>query len=410
MAHAWSITDGTTTVSLSTTNFIMRQHVPQPPTWRNGGYSNVTEVLDVAVTAASAALAQAALNSVETLIHAAIRRQQTGAGARVYLQLTLDGGSAYRSEVLSGRIDLDDMALRGLGQALVECTIYLERVHFWEGAEATLASAESITNDGSNVVTLSTVAGVIPAPAIIGIANDTGTTLAWRDFFIGNDAYSGFTGTQHQVSGAGSVTWGGGGAALTTVQEAVAIADAVIAKCAGRRFRLLGAFASSPNEIWMQAKLAVNIGGIRNYLDVADPVWANNAELIDFGSLRIPPGGNIATTDVECTIHAYDADAGGYNSTRWQLTPAEPGEYMHLAQEGYTIADGDAVWFDGVADEAYLLSGSDRWPIAVRRAGGLMVFPGRTNNVMVLISDTSGYTAARALTVTVKYRPRRLTI
>ena len=151
MAHALSITDGTTTISLSTTNWLLVHYVPNVPSYRNGQYDPVTDSIELTADVANGAAFQTATNAVQKLLEAARRRHETASGARVYLTMQLDSdASSWRSEILYGAMVSSADTLRSW-QGIQPQTLMITRQPYWEGAEVELVSGESLTNnDGNN--------------------------------------------------------------------------------------------------------------------------------------------------------------------------------------------------------------------------------------------------------------------
>ena len=96
MAHSLSLTDGTTTVSLTGSGVFLTQYSPQPPSVRTGSargfdgddvtdpmYENVTETIELLPYAANTSALQAVVNGIERLIDYAKQRQKYRTGPRV---------------------------------------------------------------------------------------------------------------------------------------------------------------------------------------------------------------------------------------------------------------------------------------------------------------------------------------
>ena len=155
-----SFSDGVTTISFGyeTTGHLLRQWTPEVPSLETTGsessledggetyaasYRNPTETISVGWTG-TLTQQRAALNSLNRLFQQARHRQRTGLGSRVYLlwEVTDDPGGygaegVYRSEVLSGRVLVDDSLRAGLqvvGEQLLS-EIVVTRRFFWEGEE-----------------------------------------------------------------------------------------------------------------------------------------------------------------------------------------------------------------------------------------------------------------------------------
>lgn len=129
MAHAMSVTDGTTTFSLSTTNAYLQRYVPVEPTKED---ATVTETIDVTFYGASTSAMQTAMQTLGRLFDTMRRRRALGVGPRVYLQWQPDGdATTWRSELFDARIEYQDDTLTAWGQAKSPASISIERVPFW---------------------------------------------------------------------------------------------------------------------------------------------------------------------------------------------------------------------------------------------------------------------------------------
>ena len=100
MPHLLNITDGTTTLPLSTSPAMLQYYVPQTPKLGDDGrFQPVSEPVELLLYGANVAAVDAALNSLEAMALAARRRRVSGAGPCVYLQYQPIGGTLGRSEV-----------------------------------------------------------------------------------------------------------------------------------------------------------------------------------------------------------------------------------------------------------------------------------------------------------------------
>ncbi len=133
MAHALSITDGTTTFSLSTTNSYLTLYVP---TEAQPGEQSVTETVELMFYAASASAMQTAIQGLQRLLDGIRRRQQWGVGPVVYFQFQPDGdATTWRSEMLDARLEYKDDTLSVFPQAKMPASLLLQREPYWEGRE-----------------------------------------------------------------------------------------------------------------------------------------------------------------------------------------------------------------------------------------------------------------------------------
>lgn len=428
MAHVLSFTDGTTTITCTNANgYQVGTYTPAAPSSSvslvepigadggeiaNADLRNVTDSpATLYVIGSSKTDLQAKINALETLMDTARRRQLLKAGPVVYVQLKVDGESyTWRSEILDARLEIVDGSLNGpWASSTVEARLYMTRRYFWERTtEATALASTGITNDSSNVATLSTITGVIPAPAKIDIENDSGGSLAWRYFHIANDAFNGFTSGQHHLSG-GTYSWTGS-SAHTTVGVESAISSTILDKCAGQYFHVIGGFSSIATGCYVKLGLYVKVSSVYQLVAEGNEIYNQyGAELIDFGVWQLPPRGSEATDGMIFMFTVYAESTGSATMDFLQLTPAH--DYLKIRQRDFSLGDGGSVVFDDATGQGYMDAGATQYANIIKEGGQLRVWPGRTNKIMVLFDESgSAYNDTRATNLVVTYRPRRLTV
>ena len=98
MANTLSLTDGTNTISLSSSGCMLTRYVPTGPDLdASGNYRPVTETAEFFILESSAANVQAKVASIERLLQDAVRAQ-SGLCAPVYLLFQTGGdAAAWRS-------------------------------------------------------------------------------------------------------------------------------------------------------------------------------------------------------------------------------------------------------------------------------------------------------------------------
>lgn len=411
MAHALSITDGTTTISLSTTNWFLRHYVPNAPTYRNGVYDPVTDSIDLLTDCASAALAQAAINAVEKLLEAARQQQETKRGPKVYLQLQLDSDAAtWRSRMRFGTITLGNDSLRAW-QGKIPCTLVVEREPFWDGALTQLVNAAGLANSISNntYYTATAVAGVMPTPAHIELKNASGSAQTMRAVWFGinsDNAPATWSGTLS----AKSYSFTAPRSASSYVAQ-WSLTNAEIAAMKGDYFRFVAAFTGGAT--WYVHYQMKNIYAStrtlsRTALRYANPNVDTTAAL-DFGTMAVPAGRysvNMSDVDLDLGVETETVD-GSDDVAMVQIYPADN---VRRYDVDYQIANNGALVDDNIEEDAYISSGSVTFPDV--HAGGppLMLYPGRAHRFLWLATNTAGYTASLTANLSVWYRPRRVTL
>lgn len=463
MAHVLNLTDGTDTIALnSLTSSMVLSYTPGTPeltaqevtdALRNGGefgvvtLRNVTETAELLLIAASKPAVQVTINAIEAMLQSAMRRQRSKSGPRVYIQLQVDGeAGTWRSEILSGRLELDESALRLWPNIKAAAMLHITRRYFWESTTLTelqLASQASSSpatggktihnrkdaTQGNYVQILDTqVAGAIPAPIKLQLKNNTGAAQDYRNIYIANNAFSDPANFAHIIEGenrragwgtavTGQSSCSNGGYVTATFTGASSfkwdLSSTLLAKTAGQSFRLLGRFFvySLSTPIYVRAKLQDETGLIDLQLgdEIKLPVGISPYELIDLGELSLPPGGYSTNWALQTLTLAMRASASVTVSLDYiQLTPLD--SYRHLIQRGMQIANNDAVVDDGPEGMTYSLEAGAQHPIYSPRGEPVYVFPGVTQRLYVLHDEGFTSPIGNSFSVQAWYRPRRLTI
>ena len=116
MAHALSITDGATTINLNLAggNMIEAYDMASKPDSGSDKLNpEFTETIDIWVVASSGPNLQAAINAIQLMMVAAQRRTESQVGARIFLQLQVDGdANTFRAEIKEGDLKPDKDAMR----------------------------------------------------------------------------------------------------------------------------------------------------------------------------------------------------------------------------------------------------------------------------------------------------------
>lgn len=438
MAHSLSVTDGTTTVSLTSTNFMLSSYLPVTPDNAGSGLVEpVTEPIEVVVYGANTAAARAALNSVERLFVAAERRQQTGTGPRVYLQFQPDGdGTAYRSELIAGAAQLAPGALTVFGQAQLRARLLVTRVPYWEGARTQIpltnpngtnnTSGLSVNNKNINYVGISSgnVTGVLPAPLELQFVNTTGAGRNYLNFYASVNNFA--TGLAHHIEGetatdtAGTVTGNANCSnsqylsfsVVTTTYASITLSTALLQAAAGRYHRVMARLQTLSTSGTVYCTPSV-----WDYYNLV-PLWVGNevalssaTYMLDLGVLPLPPGGYNANYS-QLTMRLTFRNTSGTATVGLdyiQLVPSSPLCFRHVIQRGMIVANNSVVVDDGIEGLAYMTESGVNHPIYAPVGAPAHVWPNVDQRVYIL-HDGLGQTANWTLNVRAYYRPRRVTL
>jgi len=442
MPHAYSITDGTTTISLTGSGSWLENYglkTPQPDD------ATVTDTVDIIVNAASGALVQTQTRAIEALLTTANRRKKSGTGPRVFVQAQLISDVAvWRSEIVNGYLELADDALAAWANNQVRATLYLERVPWWEGPETELqlsANGQAAATGGRTVINngaanwlqiaSAQVEGVAPAPVRVQLANASGAAVTWNRIHLATNAFcdpatfaytlqaesrvaGGTTAANANASGGNELRLTGyvSGQTVDWTLSAALLQDA-----AGRWVRLLLALmlrsATDAQAETVQAQIVDSSGAFVLWSgpEVALPGPAAYRPFIDLGALPLPPGGydtSWGALRLRLTFRLASGTATTYLDYI-QLTPTD--SYRVLDMRPASIANGALIVDNGYDDVAYVETGGARAPYVVPRGEPLLVWPGQLQRIYVLADQISSYpNITDTFTVRIWYRPRRLSI
>lgn len=466
MAHLVSLTDGTTTISLADGSAcFVERYTPQAPEVEAAGrsqvevwgaevappvYQNVTESLDLFLRATTTALLQALVRSIEGMLEAAHRRQRLRIGARVFLQVQLDGeASAWRSEVLVGRLRLDEDGLGWWPNKAVRAQLIVQRRPWFEGAEVELAlstSSQTAATGGRAVVNhddadtgddnwvqiaSDQVGGSLPAPVRVELTNASGASRSFSTFYLAllADGVAGQTVTLEMEAQNATVTSdsgcsGGAYAAFAyTATEAgtvvfprvYTVTAGLVAAMAGRYVRLLGRFVGLSAPMWA----SVYLQDASNHTlwwgpEVLVQATATDLRLKDLGAIPLPPVDLGASAGaVKIVVQFRQALADDETATcNFDFMQVMPTECLRVLRAYETpVANGGVVVLDEIEDTGYFVLGGVRVAGLAREGTRLLLKPGQTQRVAMLCDEGgNAMNIGRAFAVRMWYRPRRLTV
>jgi len=444
-----AITDGTTTVVLSGTAPVRGcTYFPGTPQRTLGELQPVTETAEVNLSGTAAAI-RASVNAVELLILAAVQRQATGAGSRVYaMYKPVDGdATTWRSEITDGRVIWStNPGLRRLGDSnpFVQVAVIWARVPYWEGAEVELplsangqaaaTGGRTIYNDPANgnwvQVAADQVTGNLPAPIILQMTNTSGSSRNFRRVMVSANAYSDPANLVHYLQGEARLSGGtvtadatcSGGNRLafttdistpTTFQWTLPQAD--MQRTRGRRFRIL-ARIDYAGALYVQPQVRNSAGVILWEGDELAFDSIGGESWRDFGVLPLPPGSS--ETAAAAMRLGLSLRGGGLGSLDvLQLSSLDSYRHWELPPTGLAIANNAAIVHDGIAGAAYSLASSVRTPLPTAFGGPILLQPAMLQRLSIVHQIYTGAgggagEAPIAATMSVRawHRPRRVTV
>lgn len=451
MAHVFTLTNGTTTITLSQANgYIVTEY--EDATVEDSSTSTsdigldddpqITETFDVLVRGTSGPNMQTLINAAEALLVAAKRRNSPTSplyrtGPRVYLTKQVDSeASAWRAEIIDARFKPDKSLDNWYSNTSPYHLMVTHRV--WEGPEkelqlstsnaAAATGGQTIYNhddagtghDNWVQIDAAQVGGVLPAPVKLVMTHSSGSSVGFSNFWIACNAFSDPTGLIHIVEGEartagfGTITVdansSGGNYNLrsftTTGEIDWPLTAAQMQRTQGRSFRLLMRGVSwTGTNVYVKPVLRANDGLMQLYEGDEILLGSTGTQIIDLGSIPLPNGGyQVAWADLTLVLQIRCTGAGTLGVDFIQLTPLDALQWVK--QRGFTIANGDVLTFDNIEGIMYT-SGQ---PIFAPMAGVLKVFPGVTQRLIFLNDEGTSSNIARTFSVRAYIRERRLTV
>ena len=420
---------------------------------------NVTEACDILIRTPSAhpgdmSYAQTDQHYIEQYFMLAEEHQKSAYGYPVFVEFQPDGTTnVYRSEILSGKIELDAAALsRWTTGKVLRATLVWTRRFYWEGPETSIymTAQDSTTpevtktiynhRDGGtghgNYLRLDGTAspGVIPSPLRIDYGNSLNSVARSYQFLVGQsqlaDVFgSTFEGESASYGGTGNTsgaTYSGGyfrAFTIPTTDALVAawtLATADLALLRGRSYRFFARMeATIPANIYL--KLSVKFPSsdrditVTEGTEVAIVGGASGPTLQDLGTLQLPPWlpSDTSFQPLDLCLNAYSLSGSTetLNLDCIMMLPVD--RFRVLKPLGYGMKYQTVLVDDGINNKIY----TDKWTAAgltghyVGYGPRPMIWPGQYNLLYILVTnDSGGSEIARTHQISAKYRPRRLTI
>lgn len=417
------ITDGTTTLTLSGSGtYLGATYFPAS----QSGVERIGESVPCILEGTDSAI-RTAVQDIQQLLRAAANRSKT-LTARYFVEFRpVDSGDIFRAELFGGDANYSQApAERSLYNATstVRVNVTWERAPKWEGPEEEMYLSSSSQSERTGGVSLSIndnaatpnwcgiaaarVKGTQPAPIRLRITNSSGSSLAWRNFYIGVNAYS-TPGSADlwllgsEATGGATASWPAG-TGHSALQWLIPLNATLLGQTQGRTFRVIGAFTSISATSAMRASVGPYVGGVFDFGRIGME-RQNVGGVIDLGEFALPPGGyNVANAAVALAITARSPSLSGGGTLDFvMLMPTD--SYRRLRQNAYSIPNGDSIEDDGIEGGTYWLSGSSRYPTLRASGAPLMVFPERDQRIYILADENAAWNAGRAITVRAWYRP-----
>lgn len=434
-----TLSDGSTTVTLSSGNLVLEEYDFQSGKWdpATGIIEAVTETMTVVLTGTTTQNS-ALIASVERLFRqAADTLLGISAEARVYLNITMpNDASAWRSRLYGGQVVIENEGIDSWSRK-PRIQLSWEREGCWSGARTQLPLTNSHgtnnttglavynCNDASydNYVDIAagSVVGSIPAPVEIRMQNTTGGNQLYTQFVWAADwtsptisfALEGEAGefSVPTVNALATASGGNVGYWSLTANTPRLISWPLLASwmSAGRGgvAHVLGLLSSSP-----PSDLRVRLS-IRDYYNIVE-LWKGGwlswgPQRVGYlGTVRVPPVGfSTGWSELNLMVELVSPTTSGISIDHLQLMPV--GSFRFFEQRGMIVLDDDWVVDDGIEGITYLIEGGTYHPIYNVRTQPLLIAPNKAQRLRFMVG-ASAVTGRQQTTVQMYYRPRRLSL
>lgn len=451
MAHTLSITDGTTTITLTSGNQYLSHYVPE--TAVNG--EDLRETLTVGFTGATINDAISTIRSLSALFEQARRWGQYKTGARVFVNFDPGAtGTAYRSLLRGGNIDLNEKTLKEhWGARNLELKIDWIRQGFWEGPETAISMTSFATalnttvtvnnksdTDMGNYVTIASTditLGDLPAPMKLTITNAQPTSDSYGSIYeayVFHNVDSNPTTFNHWIEAESSSdvvapttdiyssnyayctkSWS------TDVDELMlrwTVANTQVDAMAGGRFAVF-AIISSAGTTDASAKyfsVKINAPQYSGYLYSGGKTqWGVSTTYpwyID--TIRVPPSLQATTTfsSLFLELWAYSPTTNihtfGLDALFVAPISADNGwmKIAHVSGNGFGAAYNEKIVVNEYDDLLYHEVSNQKIAAFGMYGGPIMLVPNKTQRLYFLCSVPTAYVRFQSMSINISYRPR----
>jgi hypothetical protein len=435
MAHALSITDGTTTFSLSTTNSYLQRYVPVEP---QPGETSVSESVELTFYAASASAMQTAIQTLQRLLGGIRRRQEWGVGPVVYLNFQPDGdATTWRSEMTDARLEYGDDTLSVYPQAKMPATLVLQREPFWEGALTQIPLTNGSASNNTSGLTIynhddggtnhdcyvhiaaGDVGGSLPAPVKLTLTNTTGGTQTYKQIMLACNAFCDPTNFAHVIEGESKASGGSTGSNADSSNSGYAtitvnttgshqwdLPASFLQDTQGYDFHLLARFRSVNGTVYLRPAIYEASGTYALWQGDESQAGVLTDGLMDLGVVPLPPGGYATAYAAQrLSIAMRSASSVVVETDFLAFFPANTFRKLRLLS---STANNAIITDDQTEGRAYTTVSSADTPNVAVSGMPLMVWPNTLQRIYALwsLADLSA-PIAQTMTVKAWYRPRR---
>jgi hypothetical protein len=476
MAHDLRLLYGSGSINLDDgVNYEVTSYVPNSPNLSTVDYTgesvadggerplttrrNVTETVGLLISGSSENDLVTAVENLERWISWGERYQGYGTGCPLYIKFRPgSAGSTWRSEVLSGKLELDKAALSYPWRARkIKAWLSWSRRFFWEtedlraveitvpvggptpGWEMDITNHLDASQDYYNKIPIaaSAVDGAIPTPVALTLTSGIAAGSYLRNIYIGHYVGTGassvvyFTNDEYVSGGASQASTECAfddykNYTLSTVTSTelfyLTFDSADLGTYAGRYFQAFAWLAFGANagqDLWVKMQIRLN----------ADtPIWTSQEvklntvrNLQNLGTIQLPPYvsklyaklGISGYCDLQLAFFFRKSAVGSWTIGLDYLQFLPTDSFRHLTQTAYVpTAENDMVVDYGEPGEAYYFSNSLGNILSFATEGGpIMLWPQKEQCLFLQWDQWDGKSGQNGkLTARLYYRPRCLTL
>lgn len=439
MSNSLYISDGSTTIYLSSSNCVLVNFAPAAAVYDDAGKpATVTDNVEFVILESTTALAQAKLNAIGQLL--AVSKASKGDRAPdVYLYFKTGADAAYwHSKLLDYRLELLEESVFGVYDGHLSCRLIVEREAFWEGALTEVAiSAKSFVgvpitggvtiknfNDATygNWVQIEAngLVGDLPSPAYIKLTNSTGAARTYR-MYISHNVFSSpasltayLEAEARSSGGAATVNAASSGGydlqfvlADSSITFHWVLSSGLLASTRGRFFQLLGMFTQATGSPVGTAQVSLVSSS------TTTPVWKSDvvplptaAGIVNFGAVPFPPGG-YSTVYGAMRLQITFTGTGTWSFDYLQLAGLDSFALLTCLN---SVAASAVLVADFAQERDFILASSLEYPFVTRAGGGIFLLPGFQQRLYFNHSSSeAGPKGTDQSSVRLYYYPRRST-
>lgn len=442
MANSLSITDGTTTISLSSTGCTLLGYTPTAPQYdASGAAQPQTETIEFMIADSSVALVQAKVAAINRLL-LNIQRGRRGERARCYLYYQTGADVAFwRSELMAARLELGADANTNLYQQRIDVALIVTRAPYWEAPSAevalgaktfptvpvtggvTIKNYDSSASYGNWVqIAAGAIGGDLPAAVKLQLTNATGSARTWQPLYAAVNSQSDPGNFAHVIEAEARLSGGSvvvnasasGGNELdftiagSTQAFSWTLSATMLQDTCGRPFRLLLSVLSASGSPAATVRAELRHPSTSAVMWVGDTLpMRTGAGILDLGVIPLPPGRYGSVYGALRLVLTFEG-TGTFGLDYLQFMPAE---FVAAATCITSLANGTALVIDSSEDRTYVVASGADYPYAVLSGPPLYLEPNVLQRILFMASSPeAGPAIADQWTVRVWAAARRSTI